>query len=767
MATWYCDPVNGNQNYAGSSFALKTSGTDGVANGTTTFTSATANFTGLAGQRINIGGTYFTIASVNTANSIVLSATRATATGLSFWVGGAMQWIGQVAGSTLGQVAGDTWHCAKTADPLQVQDSSGANVTATFTTESPTITLSAAATANIHTCETAWTADNSSTVNTSTTRKEGSNSATITVTTTAQLRGHAATVQSNYSAFTKFSCWIQSSIAQGANTLKICLCSDTAGATPVNSFTIPFALSAGTWYIIDLDNGSALGASIQSVALYTLAGIAAGTITLDNLLACNRLSLGSIVSKDSAATIDATTDCWYPVRSINGTTLILDTGMASSASVTARGYHGATASGVAIYVRQVQYMNTMLLSATLSGVGTAGSPISFIGGYDTTSDTRTGETWWGCNGAVTTFFSINQNLWDFSHFNLKGGTTTLSISGTNSVFRGSLSHSGSIGLTLSGGSSVTLALYSHTGHGTTAINISSSMSIVLECLNSIGNLNAGLTCNGGAITFLVTGNVGIHNNTGSGIVGNAGKFIIPSGVTLSINNNGGNGIAATSAPCAFTGAGTVTANNNTSTGFSGVFTGSIGRIVTSGNSAAFSIANGLQTTLSIGSCNLGEATKFTHNGSIENSFVAIEKYQDTAGDTRIISSLGTIQSEVTTRHTASGFSWKCQPNASATSTYPLQLPLQPVAVDNTSSTFTVYCNRSDTATLNARVKYYAGDLIGANSDAVGNAAGSAATWEQLSMTVGAGSETTGGFTPYAECWGDAANPVYFDDATCS
>jgi hypothetical protein len=65
------------------------SGTDGVANGSTTFTSSSANFgAGMAGVSIVIAsrGTY-TIETVNSATSIVLSHTVATGTGLHYSIG--------------------------------------------------------------------------------------------------------------------------------------------------------------------------------------------------------------------------------------------------------------------------------------------------------------------------------------------------------------------------------------------------------------------------------------------------------------------------------------------------------------------------------------------------------------------------------------------------------------------------------------------------------------------------------------------------------
>lgn len=93
------------------------------------------------------------------------------------------------------------------------------------------------------------------------------------------------------------------------------LCSDTAGDTPVNSYTIPYALAAGYFHCITFDNGAALGAAIQSVALIALLDPGAVTVNIDNIIAGTEFGLASVIGKNDGF--------WWPILSINGTTVTI------------------------------------------------------------------------------------------------------------------------------------------------------------------------------------------------------------------------------------------------------------------------------------------------------------------------------------------------------------------------------------------------------------------------------------------------------------
>jgi hypothetical protein len=118
----------------------------------------------------------------------------------------------------------------------------------------------------------------------------------------------------DFSAYDKISFWIQSSTTLAGNTLKVQLCSDTAGNVPVDEFTIDVSLQLGRWYPITLprNGGGFLSSSIQSVVLYALIDPATPNIYFDNMVACKDLTLNSLIGKN---TVDD--ECWFPIKSIS------------------------------------------------------------------------------------------------------------------------------------------------------------------------------------------------------------------------------------------------------------------------------------------------------------------------------------------------------------------------------------------------------------------------------------------------------------------
>ena len=245
--------------------------------------------------------------------------------------------------ATQGQ--GDTVRVMASPEPTSM----GQN--ATFTNGSDMITLTTAVTANIDTCETAWTAAANVTATAqSAINREGTNAASLVVAsafTTGLIAYHALGAAQDFSAYQQVSFLIRQSGTYGnmaANTLSIRLCSDTAGATPVNSFTLPL-LSDQCWTALVFDNAAALGSSIQSIALYALLDPGSNvTIAIDNVLACkapgdDALTHHSLISKNTG------NEPWMAIDTINGTTIKLAGGYQGNAnrSGCAPNYYGSTA----------------------------------------------------------------------------------------------------------------------------------------------------------------------------------------------------------------------------------------------------------------------------------------------------------------------------------------------------------------------------------------------------------------------------------------
>src|SRR3990167_9816106 len=86
---FYVDCANGSDNNSGDAASVSVTATDGVCDGTTTYTSATGGFTGMASRYININtkDTY-KISSVTNDTTIVLTRTCAAGTGLTHNIGG-------------------------------------------------------------------------------------------------------------------------------------------------------------------------------------------------------------------------------------------------------------------------------------------------------------------------------------------------------------------------------------------------------------------------------------------------------------------------------------------------------------------------------------------------------------------------------------------------------------------------------------------------------------------------------------------------------
>ncbi|MFA6557647.1 MAG: hypothetical protein WCT03_14615, partial [Candidatus Obscuribacterales bacterium] len=206
--------------------------------------------------------------------------------------------------------------------------------TATWTKASALVTLAAAMNQLLY-GDGAWTAAANVTATANTTAptpKQGSNSSKLVCAagfTTGMVAYWPTGAALNLSTYQQLTFWVQSSVALASGALSINLCSDVAGATIVNTLTLNKALNANQWTAVTIDNGAALGTSIQSVRLTANSSLASTTISLDNISAAKSpasadcLTLNTLISPNNAV--------WYPVQSINGTAVYVD-GQATTAA---------------------------------------------------------------------------------------------------------------------------------------------------------------------------------------------------------------------------------------------------------------------------------------------------------------------------------------------------------------------------------------------------------------------------------------------------
>jgi hypothetical protein len=319
-----------------------------------------------------------------------------TPRGGSSWTDG---WLTISSGPTAARTQlGDTIRLNKTGDPVSLGN-------ATWTNLSKTVTLATAQTTTIEQGEAAYTTVNAGGTASSSTRKQGSASRAVFKNTSATAntlygyRNLGTTL--NLSSYDAITLWVQY-YSTTAFPWRICLCSDTAGVNIVDDFIIPQVGVASTSpfnffpLVITRVGGGNLGSSIQSVAIYTGSGTPNQTSGLwfDNISACSStgLNLTSLISKNSSAF--GGSEAWYPIQSIDGTTVLLD-GHATTIATGGRGYYGASET-VTTYFRNLFRTTPQSSQATavntINEGGTAQYPITYSGGWNTSTNLQDGET---------------------------------------------------------------------------------------------------------------------------------------------------------------------------------------------------------------------------------------------------------------------------------------------------------------------------------------------------------------------------------------
>ena len=632
-------------------------------------------------------------------------------------------WKTITSGATAARIApGDVIRIAKSPDPTSLGQ------TAAWTNLSKTVTLqSGAVTLNIDLCETAWTASTSVTCTADTAQyKQGTYSAknAIAAAFTTGKAAYKATGTLNLSAYQQISFWIRNSAAFTAGQLQIKLCSDTAGVTAVNTFNIPAIPSTNQWVPITLDNGSALGASIQSIALYVVTDFGAVDVYLDNIIACkapsaaDSLTLQSLISKNSAA--QGGTEPWHPIQSINGTTILIDnhTNCLGNAG---RGYSGTTET-VTTYKRET-IKTVMVASGTVQEPQDDGSATAFIeyqGGFNTSNNTQDGETFFdGLNGVGSGieysnhhFIKINYLAmirYGTGHSNSGGskrGCLLSNIRGIANTTRGCIVSDAAQGLDISGVNFVN-------NNGTDGVFTSAQIRIS-GTLYTYNNLSSGFNLGG-----ILDGNVLIaQNNATSGIY-------CPTSGKISINS--------------------YTSANNVS--------------------ESMKINNSAVVGIFIRKGNISESTVVTWGSSVIKTQISIGSWGGVATDNRTYFSNGSILSDTATRHTASGMDWKFSPTADSGMIIPLALKIAEIAVNaNSQVTVSAWLRRTN-AGITGSLVCRGGQLAGVASDVKTDMTAAANTWEQVTITF---TPTEAGVVEI-EAWayGGTTYSVYVDDLSVS
>lgn len=803
MTTYYLDYEGGNDANAGTSFALRwktlTSGATAarIAPGDTIRVMGSPDPTSLGINGIwtdcpNYGNqvTINISSSTNASPIAVTTATHGLSTG---------DYV-RIESHTTNTKANGLWKVTVTSSTVFTLDGSTGNgvggATGTFKKYTnavvelaSAITKTVASTGNIGSGRTAWTASANVTCTqgAATLLKSGDVNDSISVAagfTTGLAAFKALGAATDFSAYKQISFnFVQTSGTIGAaSSLSIKLCSDAAGVTAVDTFNLPAVGALNSVMKITINKGSALGASIQSVALYVNTDNAAQTFLIDNIIACkdstsaDSLTLSSLIGKNTG------NETWYGIAAINGTMVLLDNSTSSLNTTTLFGYTGTTET-VTTYKREPILIPAATGTTTnnlgaIQDSGTVGSLIAFEGGWDRTAmTTQNTETWFsgqnsngiGIQATSKNYFSINKiNLVQFATNFL---FTTCQYASLNNVHS---NNSGTVGIqfaTSSTNCSIGTLYAANNGVGTGVSVESNSDFLYVNTIYAINNNGSGVSTPGLNIAArkVTIGSITEISNNYVNLITSASATSAGENCTIySITNAKNARTNAQYGSLLIEGYNTRIYNggNISNSRYCGITLGSgsmIYNATTSGNTLRGVDLRGSGSVLR--NCIIGEATEFgVYSSNFNDTNIYSENHDGTTNNHYIWSSFGIIQSNTTTRHTGSGISWKMSPTVdSYNGAAPLRLSIAKIACTaNNLVTVKAWMQR-DSTSLTMSLFCPGGQLAGVSSNVTSSMTAAINTWEELTITF---TPTEAGVIEiFALAYGGTTLNGYVDDMT--
>jgi hypothetical protein len=597
--------------------------------------------------------------------------------------------------------------------------------------------------------------------------KEGdcSDSIAVGANFTTGLAAYKATGTLNLSGYQQISFWIKqiSGTIGASGALSLKLCSDTAGATAVNTFNIENLTVLNRWTPITIDLATNLGSSIQSIGFYVNTDNGAQTFVLSNIIACkasssaDSLNLCSLIGKNTSG------ETWCGIQSINGTRVMLDTGgqfgpvTIGSSSIQIPGYYG-TSETVTTYKRETIKVplaaatssQSSLLNFQIGGRAPqsagVGNPIIYSFGWNRTDmSTRTGESWFdGRNG---------YGYGNYSYY-IAGGNFTVDRACFVRFY---------YGLFLPG-SMYSTATNCHCNncdqYGLYAReHIRFTYDTIYCCYSSAGGVFAFSQLGQSTLRNMI-----ICSNNGVGITYyNALSNTLD---TFTIKNNI-NGIGIIQAHNLTANNGTISDSwlygvDNNSLGHSNIFK----NVTFSTNTTASHRTNAGGPTYFI-NCALNDTTEVGVGspGYGSNSKVFSHNHDQTANLHYIWCDFGLIYSTTSVRYSNNGIAWAMAPtNVNVRSiNFPLDLSIATVAVSANSQVTVKAWMRRSAFGLVMRLRVKGGQIAGVTNDVTRYMTAVADTWEQVSLSF---TPTEAGVVEIlAECWGGSTFTGYVDDLT--
>lgn len=709
-------------------------------------------------------GTAITPTSTTNATPIVMTkAGHGLATGDTFLL----------AGHATNTKANGIWKASVSGNDVTMLNADGSNsvgngvggATGSFVKmSSAAVILDTAVTANIACCgnrgaKANWTASANvtDTVITST-YKEGGECQQVAIAAgfTTGLAAYFPTGTLDLSGYEQISFWFaQTAGTVGAvGSIQLKLCSDAAGVTAVDTFDIPLIATSNQWQACTVNKGSALGSSIQSIALYVVTDNGAQTFLIDNVFACKAASAADSLSLCSEISKSGETK-WYPIQSINGPRVMLDgtTMTLPFGSPMVSGYWGTSGTG---YMKKREPIKTTPTNGdvdvqAMQDSGTLANPLIVSGGWDRTDmSTQTLETVFsGQNGKGYGLRANNINYIQISNISFTRYSYGLHANWTvGSIF------------TIPNVSACQYAVNQGSGSDTDYI-----IGAAIGCQNGLylltGRLRVTLGAMIGVLGTALDGNQGYSMNqltmNGPIVAGSNSNY------GLSLANLGSMKIFMNGYQVIGFDTGAYFSSYGDNEIYDAIFDNSISRDVM--NYGTNDAKNYLIR------CQLNHATNKIINYP-SGSWAASTLYaQGTEGDSNlrmIKNQYATIIPQADVRHTASGTAWKISlldPYSMISSRWPFSFPIAQVACNAGSA---VTCNlymRRDNTGLTAKLVCKGAQILGVPSDVTSDLAGSADTWYMVSIT----------FTPTeigvveitVECYGGTTYNLYLDDFSTS
>lgn len=652
------------------------------------------------------------------------------------------------------------------------------------------VKLSSPLTANIDCCGefTNWTASTNvtSTVNTAQVKEHraGLTLAIASAFTTGKAAYKTLPTTLDLSGYQQISLWIRAlgSPLPAAGGCSIRLCSDTIGNTTVNTFNLPAIPTGSLWIPVTIDNGSALGSNINSIAFDVNTDLGTLSYFIDNIIACKAsndptaLSLTSLIGKNTAG------EQWWPIQSINGTRVVLDCATSAdlASPTTVRGYFSPSGYGTST----VTTFKRETISTLNHGLGATFAPsneggVTYSGGWDRTDmSTQTGETWFDNRHITGTCYAASNtaNSGNWTNFNAvrfaTGFDAGIVTAGTSFAGINNLSAAACISALALRGAFITtstpfdnMSLYAcNTGILTSG---GTGASVLYNA--NFTNCNI-LSCGTGAswgvsIVSRVSAQMAFSscklNNNAIAINTNKSNNILFSSCYMLGNDNPvsqsdiQNGTSLKFISCTCDTSMTMvrpckwTFKNCTLNQFSGVST--------NGN---WSWADDVICSNTV----FTNATEIQNQQTDSNCRVFSHNHDNTSGNHKIFTDGGLISAATDQRNTASGISWKLQPTSTnRSSAYPLDLSLAKVAVAANSLVTVKAWMRRDNTNLTMRLVCKGGQIAGVSSDVVASMSAAANTWQELTITF---TPTEAGVVEItAEAYGGSTYSGWVDDMT--